>query len=102
MSCCKAFWFKIMYLIIVGAIFLAATFVSWNVFSTAAVLDKDQLDIQSASFTFAQPQPKVMLTSGLLGIPLLECSVSTSFIGSSACVTIRDAGAATCYKLKNN
>jgi hypothetical protein len=43
-DCCKAFWFKIMYLILIGGFFAATTFVSWNVFSTAVILNEAGLD----------------------------------------------------------
>ena len=47
-ECCKQFWFKIMYLVLVGGIFLAITLISWSIYATTSVLNKDYLLMDKA------------------------------------------------------
>ena len=74
-ECCKQFWFKIMYLIIVGAIFAAVTVVCWSIYDTTKYMKIDQLDLtNNVSIPIADfnVTDKVFVTSNTLGVPVTE------------------------------
>ena len=67
-SCCKAFWFKILYLIIIGALFALISIVSWGIYQTVSKYVPSALKDTGIPTTFDK-NTKYMMITEYLGAP---------------------------------
>eukprot|EP00703_Trepomonas_sp_PC1_P007272 JAP89334.1 Hypothetical protein TPC1_31171 [Trepomonas sp. PC1] len=95
-----------MYLVLIGGLFLVITLVSWSVYATTSVLNKDHI-LMNESIQITQNmvnKTELMVTSGLLGIPIHAVYTTQNLRPKSECVLNRDEYQnlpKKCYKLKD-